>query len=104
MFMSRKGALALVEKKRLPSLGVWGKRERDGSLCGMVVEGFLDFKDPKLGDELRRQIEADAGCTFSDESREVIAVPFYDVETQAWRALLVASARVPPVEHENGDA
>lgn len=99
MFMSRKGTLTLTEKHRLPSLGVWGKRERDGSLCGIVIDGFLDFKDPNLGDHLRRKVEADPACRSTDDSEDVLAVPFYDVETQSWRALLLTSAHVPPVEH-----
>lgn len=98
MFRWKKPTLTLIRKNGLAAATLWGKKDKDGSLAGLVVDGMLDFKNPRLGHELRAAVLRDEQLTPVDEEGEVVIVPFYDVETRGWRNLFLFAAHVPPVE------
>ncbi len=101
MFMGRKPELTMVKKMSLPTADLWGKRDKTGSLAGIVVDGFLDFKDPKLGRELRAAVVQHPEVEPVEGEPAVVIVPFYDVELGTWRNLMLCAAHVPKVERSN---
>ncbi|MBE7559746.1 hypothetical protein HS125_12680 [bacterium] len=104
MFMGHRGELALIRKMSLAGADVWGKRDKEGSLAGVVVDGFLDFKDPKLGYQLRGAVVQNREVQAVEGEPAVVVIPFYDVELKTWRNLMLCAAHVPAVPHGEAEA